>query len=242
MAILLYDLVGADESRPFSPHCWKAKMALAHKGLEWRDVPTPFTEVAGIEGEGATVPKLKDGERVVCDSFEIALYLEEAYPDRPSLFKGEGGKAAARFVESWATSELHAVLGKAAVMDIHERLAPADREHLRKTRKVRFGMEIEEAEKIGREQMVTIAQRLQPLRAMLARQPFIGGESPLFSDYIVFGGLQWARIVSATNSSSPACSARSLALFASWSGRPEVCVIRCRRVTCSRPSPANAGR
>ena len=30
---------------------------------------------------------------------------------------------------------------------------------------------------------------------MLAVQPFIGGASPLFADYIVFGALQWARIV-----------------------------------------------
>jgi glutathione S-transferase len=31
---------------------------------------------------------------------------------------------------------------------------------------------------------------------MLAYQPFIGGPSPLFADYIVFGALQWARIAS----------------------------------------------
>jgi len=35
---------------------------------------------------------------------------------------------------------------------------------------------------------------LEPLRSMLGYQPFIGGASPLFADYIVFGALQWARI------------------------------------------------
>jgi hypothetical protein len=49
MTILLYDLVGADAERPFSPHCWKAKMALAHKGLDFRAVPTPFLEVPKVE-------------------------------------------------------------------------------------------------------------------------------------------------------------------------------------------------
>jgi glutathione S-transferase len=34
------------------------------------------------------------------------------------------------------------------------------------------------------------------LRSMLAYQPFIGGQSPLFADYIVFGAFQWVRIVS----------------------------------------------
>ena len=37
---------------------------------------------------------------------------------------------------------------------------------------------------------------LEPLRSMLTYQPFIGGASPLFADYIVFGALQWARIAS----------------------------------------------
>ena len=81
MAILLYDLVGADAGRPFSPHCWKAKMALAHKGLEFDTVPTPFTSVPKVEGgTSKTVPVIRDGDKVVADSFAIALYLEDAYP------------------------------------------------------------------------------------------------------------------------------------------------------------------
>jgi glutathione S-transferase len=31
---------------------------------------------------------------------------------------------------------------------------------------------------------------------MLASQPFIGGDSPLFADYIVFSAFQWARVMS----------------------------------------------
>ena len=31
--------------------------------------------------------------------YAIALYLEETYPDRPTLFGGEGGKAMARFID-----------------------------------------------------------------------------------------------------------------------------------------------
>ena len=29
----LYELAGADRELRFSPHCWKTRMALAHKGL-----------------------------------------------------------------------------------------------------------------------------------------------------------------------------------------------------------------
>ena len=31
---------------------------------------------------------------------------------------------------------------------------------------------------------------------MLTYQPFIGGSTPLFADYIVFGAFQWVRIMS----------------------------------------------
>src|SRR5262245_16396225 len=108
MTILLYDLVGAELARPFSPHCWKAKMALAHKVLNFGTGPTPFLDVPKVEGGlSKTVPVIRDGDRVVSDSFAIALYLEEAYPDRPTLFGGEGGKAMARFIERWSQTILH---------------------------------------------------------------------------------------------------------------------------------------
>src|SRR5690606_28393058 len=145
MTILLYDLVGSDPARPFSPHCWKIAFALAHKGLAYESVPTPFTAVKGVEnGACGTVPVIRDGGRVVGDSFDIAVYLEETYPERPTLFGGEGGKAAARFVEKWSQTTVHPYLGAAALMDIHDRLDPADQAHFRTTREARFGKKLED--------------------------------------------------------------------------------------------------
>ena len=43
-----------------------------------------------------------------------------------------------------------------------------------------------------------LPEKLKPLSHMLNSQKFIGGDQPLFADYIVFGALQWARISSAT--------------------------------------------
>jgi glutathione S-transferase len=34
---------------------------------------------------------LVDGETAITDSWHIACYLDEAYPDRPSLFGGDIG-------------------------------------------------------------------------------------------------------------------------------------------------------
>lgn len=197
MTITLYELCGTDPSRPFSPHCWKTALSLAHKGLDFKTVPTPFTKIPEIEGGAKIVPVIRDGESVVADSFKIALYLEETYPDRPSLFGGQGGQAMARFVESWAITQLHPVIGMSAIMDIHAAIAPDDQAYLRKSREARFGMALEDASAKGQEMLQTFAGRLEPLRTMLKHQPFIGGETPLFSDYIVFGTFQWARVVMA---------------------------------------------
>ena len=196
MAINLYDLAAAD-GRRFSPYCWRAKMALAHKGLAFETKPTPFTAIRSICGGGEkSVPVIEDRGRVVRDSFDIALYLEEAYPDRPTLFGGEGGKATARFVESWANGTLHPQLITLCVKDIHDALTEDDKVYFRENREKRFGRSLEAVQE-GRESRLDAArQALAPLRATLQRQPFIGGERPLFVDYIVFGSLQWPRVVS----------------------------------------------
>src|SRR3712207_5953960 len=108
---VLYDLAGADPSLRFSPYCWRAKLALAHKGLAVETVPWRFTDKGAIAFSGqGRVPVLVDGERTVSDSWAIALYLEEAYPDRPSLFKGSEAVAVTRFVNAWADTVLQAAM------------------------------------------------------------------------------------------------------------------------------------
>lgn len=197
MAILLYDLVGRDPTRPFSPHCWKTAFSLAHKGLDFESIPTPFTSVPTVEGGVyRTVPVIRDGQRVVGDSFDIALYLEEVYPDRPSLFGGEGGKAMARFVERWSQTTVHPWLGAAALMDIHDRLAPEDKAYFRRSREQRFGKPLEDVVAESVAGLEAFRAKLEPLRSMLTYQPFIGGTSPLFPDYIVAGAFQWVRVIS----------------------------------------------
>jgi len=99
MSITLYDLAGADEHRRFSPYCWRTKMALAHKGLGFTTVPWRYADKAVIAAFGSDrVPVIVDNGRPVKDSWTIANYLEDTYPDQPSLFGGNGGRAAARFV------------------------------------------------------------------------------------------------------------------------------------------------
>lgn len=197
MTILLYELAGRDPRRPFSPHCWKVAMALAHKGLAFRAVPTTFVGVGAVEGGiSKTVPVLRDGDTVMAESFDIALYLERAYPDRPSLFGGPGGEATARFVERWTQTAVQAQMMRFIVADIHAMLGPEDQSYFRRSRETRLGRTLEEAVAGREERLPAFRASLEPLRSMLSYQPFIGGSGPLFADYIVFGAFQWARVVS----------------------------------------------
>ncbi len=197
MTILLYDLVGGDAGRPYSPHCWKAAMALAHKGLDFKSVPTRFLDVPRVEnGVSKTVPIIRDGDAVIADSFAIALYLEETYPDRPTLFGGAGGEAMARFIERWSQLTIHSYLGSAALMDIHDRQDAENQIYFRRSREARFGKRLEDVPADRDAGLAGFRASIEPLRNMLTYQKWIGGEGPLFPDYIVFGAFQWVRVMS----------------------------------------------
>jgi glutathione S-transferase len=196
MAIVLYDLVGRDDRR-FSPHCWRTRMALAHKGLEHEASPTRFTEIPKIEGgQVKTVPALRDSDRLIVDSWAIGQYLEQAYPERPSLFGGTGGEQVTRFVQSWCVAVLHSGLVGLIVADIWQHLTPEDQDYFRASRERRFGRTLEEVQAGREERMEGFRNSLQPLRMTLKDAPFLGGQQPLYADYLAFGAFQWARVIS----------------------------------------------
>ena len=190
MALKLYELVGADAARPFSPYCWRTRMALAHKGLDAQSIPWRFTEKAAIAPyDSEKVPVLIDGDRPVADSWAIATYLEDAYPDRPSLFGGEGGRAMARMLNWWGDIVVIGGLFPLVVADIPAHLAAADAAYFRESREARLGRPLDEV-RAGRDRGVTAFRRsLDPMRLTLKTQAYLGGAQPNYADYIMFGGL-----------------------------------------------------
>jgi glutathione S-transferase len=204
MALKLFELVGTDDSRPFSPYCWRTRMALAHKGLSAQSIPWRFTEKDAIAPhQSEKVPVLIDGETSVADSWTIANYLEDQYPERPSLFGGAGGLALGRMLNWWGDVTVVGGMFPLIVADIPAHLAPVDAAYFRKSREARFGRPLEEVT-AGREQSVEgFRKSLDPLRLTLKTQAYLGGEKPNYADYIVFGPFQWARVVSPFKLLSP---------------------------------------
>jgi glutathione S-transferase len=197
MSLKLFELVGTDDARPFSPFCWRTRMALAHKGLSAQSIPWCFTEKGAIAPHHSEkVPVLLDGETSVADSWAIANYLEDNYPDRPSLFGGEGGRAMARMLNWWGDVTVMGGMFPLIVADIPSLLKPVDAAYFRKTREARFGKPLEEVGAERDKSVESFRKTLDPMRQTLKTQAYLGGDAPNYADYIVFGPFQWARVVS----------------------------------------------
>lgn len=193
----LFELCGTETERVFSPFCWRTRMALAHKDIKAETIPWRFSEKDAIAPhQSDKVPVFIDGETSVADSWAIANYLEDTYPDRPSLFGGEGGRAMGRMLNWWGDTVVLGGIFPMIAVDIHALLRPADQVYFRKTREARLGKTLEQAAANRDEAVEAFRQSLNPMRLTLKTQPWLGGASPNYADYIAFGPFQWARATS----------------------------------------------
>jgi glutathione S-transferase len=193
MSMIMYDLAGADPELRFSPYCWRIRFALAHKGLPVETIPWRFTDKAAIEFSGqARVPVVRDGDRVVFDSWSIAEYLEETCP-MPALFGGAIGRSHALFINSWADSILLGGIARFIVRDLLDVIDPKDRDYFRTSREARFGMTLEQVQSGREDRLAGFRESLTPIRLVLRRQEWLGGVTPTYADHIVAGTLMWPR-------------------------------------------------
>lgn len=197
--ITLYDLEFAAGARP-SPFCWRTKFALAHKGLEWNEIPIGFGEKDKIAFSGQQlVPVIVDhahGDKAVSDSGAIAAWLDEAYTARP-LFANDDARTFARFIHNWTGTVIHAGVFPLMVADMYARVRPQDRDYFRESRGKRLGTEdFDAVQATAREaRLAAFRESLEPLRQQLKAGPFISGAAPSYPDYIVAGAFLWARTV-----------------------------------------------
>src|SRR4051812_3056741 len=171
--ISLYELKGKGD-RLYSLFSWRTRMALAHKGLKFESHPVLMSDKAAIVlSGGKTVPVIKDGETVVRDSWKIAEYLEADYPQAPSLFGGPLGQGLCSTFNIWADRTLVPAMLPIVVVDIYERVDPADRDFFRAMMEGFLKSKLEDT-LAGRDKATErLGRTLDPLRASLKRQPFV---------------------------------------------------------------------
>jgi glutathione S-transferase len=195
--IKLWELQGR-EGRRYSLFSWRARMALAHKGLAFETQPVCLVdkEVIAFSG-GKTVPVIRDGETVVRDSWKIAEYLEERYGQAPSLFGGPTGHGLTQSFVTWVDCTILPAMVPVVAADIHDRVDPKDAAYFRQSMVEGLLKSTLDAVRAGAEAALGKLQRaVDPLQAALKRQPFVGGAQPAYADYALFSIFQWARVMS----------------------------------------------
>lgn len=195
---VLYELKSTN-GLALSPWCWHARMALAHKGIEAELVPLGFTEKDPIIALGGkSFPLMQEADGTVHnDSYKIIMRLEELQP-KPTLFPGgETGLALYKFLYRYTQTILFPTLIKIVLADIPSLLDGADRAYFIESREARFGMPLDQvcADRDGAR--ATLSTQLDPFRRAMADGGYISGSAPAMADYLLFGVLQWARVVSA---------------------------------------------
>ena len=195
MTIILYERVGFEGRRP-SPFSWRIRYALAHKGVEVEYRPTRFADVHTIKELSGQhfLPVIVDGSYVVHDSWHIATYLEERFPDKPALFGDEAARSTTRFVNHWSDAVLGQLLKRLIYTDFVCCLAPEDRDYFRSSRERGLGQTLEAACADRPKWQAQFDAACVPLERLLGEQRFIAGREPRYSDYVVFSIFQWARL------------------------------------------------
>ena len=193
MVCVLYDLTASGDRR-FSPYCWRTKLALAHKGLDYKTVAMRFTDIDTLDdGPRLTLPVLDDGDTRIVDSWAIAEYLEAQQINRPPLFPG--GKAHARFMNNW-TPTIHPPLLRLILLDVFNAQDVENQTYFRSDREAKFGMTLEAFVENHDAHLKAFRAALSPIRETLKSQAFLAGDTPAYADYIPAGSFLWAEAIS----------------------------------------------
>ena len=194
----MWELRGRDNAR-FSTFSWRTRMALHHKRLDFDVHPVAVSDKAAVAFSGQPkVPIIRVDNRIVSDSWAIAVFLEREFPDRPSLFGGPVGEQLTYFFNLWTDREIVPALVPYLMEDVLDCVDDDDKRHLRTQIEGLFKKSLEDLSAEREKALQQLRKRLAPVRKLLGASPFLGGESPAYADYILFGVFQWARVVSNT--------------------------------------------
>ena len=196
MTIQLYDLAAANPKLLFSPFSWRTRMVLLHKGLPFEVVPWRFSDRTATKDSGHNaIPVIRDGDRWIGDSWEIALYLDERYPERP-VMKDAESRASAQLMMALCGAQFFPAAIRVAIYQAYKILSEDCKPYFRESREAMFGRTLEEINADEATAKAGLAQALIPIAEVLSAYEFIGGDTPTYADYVLFGLVKWMDIVS----------------------------------------------
>ncbi|AUC60105.1 rho-class glutathione S-transferase Gst1 [Cyanobacterium sp. HL-69] len=174
----------------------KIRLVLDYKGLEYKKIEvTPGIgqlEVFKISGQ-RQVPVLKDGDTVISDSTEIALYLDRKYPEKPLIPTDAVARGQCLLMEEWADESL-GLKGRKTFLGALNRyqnfrtyFLPTDTPDLLKSLVGAIPGDLLGA--IGHDMFKEaergLKQDLEALSLILQNQPYLVGDEPTLADLTV---------------------------------------------------------
>ena len=123
---------------------------------------------------------------------DIACYLEDRFPELPSLFGGETGRGLARLLNHWSDTVLGTAVRRLIAADFVRCLAPEDREYYRHSREAAFGCTLEEYCADRPRWLEHFAAVTAPLERTLGEQPYLPEHHPPCR--LLFSAFQYMRL------------------------------------------------
>ncbi len=187
-----------------SQYSEKVRLILDYKQLNYRKIEvTPGIgqlELLRLTGQ-KQVPVLKDGDRYIVDSTEIAKYLDEHYPERPIIPKEGIKRGLCLMMEEWADESIglkgRKALFSAISQDQYFRrsLLPTTTPDILRTLVEGVPSDVFKALGFGvgyspeaiNQAIAQLKQDLEALCLILAERPYLTGDEPTLADLAVAG-------------------------------------------------------
>lgn len=173
--------------------------------MEYPDIETVCKRIGAAKTNTVaayTLPVIHDPAHnaFVSNSIDIARYLDETYPDTPTLFpSGSHALQEAFQVAHEKTAGLAMCLKLIILPLAHAKLNPISQAYFRRTREAMFGMKLEEFSPPGPKRDLhweTLKERYAIMASWLAKGdsgPFIMGNKISYADVTIAGYIVWMR-------------------------------------------------
>ncbi|KAF9266442.1 hypothetical protein L218DRAFT_896469 [Marasmius fiardii PR-910] len=206
--IEFYDIAGKSEGT-WSPNTYKTRYLLHYKGLPYKQILVEFPDIKRVCEEIGAAPTTKnpDGSplytfpvirdrstgAVISDSLPIAEYIEKQYPNKPSSIPA-GTTALHRAFDAVFQTKALGNLRPLLLPKVPEVLNEASIDFFLRTRKERLGIPLADFyPKDPVEQWKKVEADLEVVAGWFKDSEFIGGDEPVFADFVTAGWIGFAR-------------------------------------------------
>ncbi|ORX52484.1 hypothetical protein DM01DRAFT_1391777 [Hesseltinella vesiculosa] len=193
--IVFYDLELDTPNEIWSPNTARTRVCLNIKKIPFEtrwltffDVQTVIPELTQ-NGVAPTVPVIVDkahGDKVVQESWEIARYLDEAFPEAPKLIGDH--EPLFFFFNRFVFNDLMMNIHSLVVLKVHNKCTPKElQDWFRKGREEIYKRKLEDFTKDEDSIIKEIKHIMRFINMTLRKYPFLAGDRPTFADATVAG-------------------------------------------------------